>query len=164
MLVLENTFTLIVLNFFLEPLKSPDEELVTAVGCHSYNYNVTWLTLIIFPLQCLLESISIVDILCSLSRSLIHVVLPVMRKLYSRFAQAPVVNARLLLPLVKFFINHGRSYASGFHRIYDLFWCSVIFFVGDSEMYDSETPISVFFGQVLSAKFNEWAVHSRMIA
>ena len=29
------------------------------------------------------------------------------------------------------------------------------FFVGDSEMYDSETPISVFFGQVLSAKFNE---------
>ena len=28
-------------------------------------------------------------------------------------------------------------------------------FAGDSEMYDSETPISVFFGQVLSAKFNE---------
>ena len=62
-----------------------------------------------FLMQCLLESISIVDILCSLSRSLIHVVLPVMRKLYTRFALAPVVNARLLLPLVKFFINHGKA-------------------------------------------------------
>ena len=121
------------------------------------------------------------DILCSLSRSLVHVVLPVMRKLYSRFAQAPIVNARLLLPLVKFFINHGMYdihvlLCSVLSRIvfYKTSKCgdlqmtldgcglhfysnvlSVFIFVGDSEMYDSETPISVFFGQVLSAKFNE---------
>lgn len=73
-----------------------------------------------------------------------------MRKLYDRFAQAPIVNARLLLPLVKFFINHGSLP----HPLcYIRSWYS--FYTGDSEMYDSDTAISVFFGQVLAAKFNE---------
>lgn len=106
---------------------------------------------LLFFWQCLLESISVVDILCSVSRSLVHAVLPVMRKLYTRFAQAPVVNARLLLPLVKFFINHGNFVATPTHHAY-LLSCGT---VGDSEMYDSETPISLFFGEILSAKFTE---------
>ena len=33
----------------------------------------------------------------------------------------------------------------------------VISIAGESELYDAETPIDLFFGQVLSVKFNEYA-------
>jgi len=94
-----------------KPAKAVDEDLIAA---------------------CLYESILTLDILCSVSRSLTHGVFPTMRKLYSRFAQEPLAHGRLLLALVKFFVNHGES-----------------------EMYDCETPINLFFGQVLSTKFSD---------
>ena len=59
------------------------------------------------PAQCLYESISLLDILCSVSRSLINGVFPTIRRVYARCTQNPFPNARLLLALVKFFLNHG---------------------------------------------------------
>ena len=55
-----------------------------------------------------------------------------MRKLFARYSSDPPTHGRLLLSLVRFFLHHGQS-----------------------EMYDSETPIRAYFGQVLTAKFNE---------
>ncbi|XP_064407104.1 AP-5 complex subunit zeta-1-like [Halichondria panicea] len=81
---------------------------------------------------CLYECIALLDILCSLSRSLINGVFPTIRRVYSRCTLNPIPNARLLLALVKFFLNHGES-----------------------EMYDSEGPVALFFGQVLASQFND---------
>jgi AP-5 complex subunit zeta-1 len=97
-----------------KPTKSSDVELTTA---------------------CLYECISLLDILCSLSGSLIHGVFPIMRKLFSRYSSDPPSHGRLLLSLVRFFLHHGQS-----------------------EMYDIETPIGAYFGQVLTAKFNDLGV------
>ena len=59
-----------------------------------------------------------------------------MRKLFARYSSDPPPHGRLLLSLVRFFLHHGQP-----------------------EMYDIETPIRAYFGQVLTAKFNELVVH-----
>ena len=132
--------------FFSEPTKSSDEELTIAVSyqlifvythlTHPHSFSPfpppplsLSLTLL---LQCLYECISILDILCSLSSSLLHGVFPTMRKLFTRYSSDPPLHGRLLLALVRFFLHHGQS-----------------------EMYDIETAIRVYFGQVITARFNE---------
>lgn len=123
---------------FTEPTKTTDEPLITAVSqshTHSpfpHSHNTHTLSLPPSHLQCLYESISLLDILCSLSGSLIHGVFHTMRKLFTHYSNDPPSHGRLLLALVRFFLHHGQS-----------------------EMYDIDTPIRAYFGQVLTVKFNE---------
>lgn len=85
--------------------------------------------------SCLCECVSVLDLLCTLSTSLVHTVFPKVRILHSRVTQDPVSNARLLLVLLKFFVNHGES-----------------------ESYDLDSLMDLFFGKVLAIKFTDPAL------
>ena len=60
-----------------------------------------------FSLQCLLETINILDIVCQIDPGHVPKVFQEIRRLYSRLSQDPD-KVRLLLPILQFFVHHSK--------------------------------------------------------
>lgn len=65
----------------------------------------------LFSLQCIVESVSIMDIICSEDPSYVYRGFPCIKALYGRLS-ADLAFARVLLPIAQFYLNHSECAAA----------------------------------------------------
>ncbi|XP_048758954.1 AP-5 complex subunit zeta-1-like [Ostrea edulis] len=70
---------------------------------------------------CLLEIVKVLDIICKMEPGRVPRVFQEIRRLYNRLAQEPD-KARLLIPILQFFLNHGKSVEHDPQEAYTLFF------------------------------------------
>ncbi|XP_062582819.1 AP-5 complex subunit zeta-1-like, partial [Saccostrea cucullata] len=70
---------------------------------------------------CLLEVVNVLDIICKIEPGRVARVFQEVRRLYNRLAAEPD-KARLLIPVLQFFLNHGKSVEHDPQEAYTLFF------------------------------------------
>lgn len=71
-----------------------------------FNGSSSWLCL--FVVQCIVESVSIMDIICGEDPSYVYRAFPCIKALYGRL-NSDLAYSRALIPIAQFYLNHSKS-------------------------------------------------------
>lgn len=84
-----------------------------------------------FQKACLVEAISLLDVLCCADSTILHSVLPVIRRIYDKImyhvsGKAEVQDVAMLVAAMQFFINHSSSVMSKADCFYPSVFCDLL--------------------------------------
>ncbi|NXA38284.1 AP5Z1 protein, partial [Eudromia elegans] len=102
---------------------------------HGSPRTLTWLSA---PLQCLIEAVTILDIICKQDTSYVYRTLSSMKMLHDRIS-GDISYARALLPIAQYFLNHSEMAAVDSDAIYKHLF--------------TEIPAQQFYNQPLAFEF-----------